>query len=108
MRTVSLHKKDIVLNKGRLKNILDKKGMSYIDLHEKVSGSHSVYGLDLSYKGFMSLLSNRSTWKLLYAYAIINVLNIGIEDVFDIIDVDIDKKAKEKEEWKKKYQDKEG
>jgi hypothetical protein len=100
-REVSLHEKDIILNKNKLKNILNKKGLSYIDFHAKVI---DAYGLDLSYKGFMSLLDNRSSWKLLYAYAITDVLNIGIKDIFDVIDVDIDKKAKEKEEWKRKYQ----
>lgn len=100
-RTVSLHEKDIILNKNKLKNILDKKGLSYIDFYAKVI---DIYGLDLSYKGFMSLLTNRSSWKLLYAYAMTDVLNIEIKDVFDVIDVDIDKKAKEKEEWKRKYQ----
>lgn len=100
-RTVSLHEKDIILNKNKLKNILDKKGLSYIDFYTKVV---DVYGLDLSYKGFMSLLTNRSSWKLLYAYAMTDILNIEIKDIFDVIDVDINKKAKEKEEWKRKYQ----
>jgi len=101
MRTVSLHKKDIILNKRKLKELIDSKGMGYIELHEKVV---DVYGLDLTYKGFMSLLSNRSTWKLLYAHAITDVLNIHIGDIFDVVDVDIEKKAKDKEKWKEKYQ----
>lgn len=100
-RTFTLHEKDIVLNKGKLKNILDSKGLSYIDFYEKVV---DVYGLDISYKGFMSLLSNRSTWKLLYAWAIVDVLGITIKDIFEIVDVDVNKLIKEKEEWKRKYQ----
>ena len=100
-RTVSLHAKDIIINRDKLKNILDKKGLSYIDFHAKVI---DAYGLDISYKGFMSLLTNRSSWKLLYAYAITDVLNIEIDDIFEVIDVDIEKLAKEKEEWKRKYQ----
>lgn len=100
-RTFTLHEKDIVLNKGKLKNILDSKGLSYIDFYEKVV---DAYGLDISYKGFMSLLSNRSTWKLLYAWAIVDVLGITVKDIFEIVDVDVNKLAKEKEEWKRKYQ----
>ena len=100
-RTFTLHEKDIVLNKGKLKNILDSKGLSYIDFYEKVV---DAYGLDISYKGFMSLLSNRSTWKLLYAWAIVDVLGITIKDIFEIVDVDVNKLVKEKEEWKRKYQ----
>ena len=103
-RTTILHKTDIVLNKNRLKGILDRKGMGYIELHEKISDPNGKFGLDITYKGFMSLLSNRSTWKLIYAHAITDVLNIGINDIFDVIKVDTEKLAKEKEEWKRKYQ----
>lgn len=100
MRTISLHKKDIILNREKLKRILDNRGMGYIELYEKVLDK---YGLDLSYKGFMSLLSNRSTWKLLYSHAITDVLNINTNDIFDVVDVDIEKKKKEKEKLYEKY-----
>lgn len=101
MRTVSLHKKDIVLNKDKLKDVIDKRGMGYTELYDKVV---NAYGLDITYKGFMSLMSNRSSWKLLYAHAITDVLNVSTNEIFDIIDVDINRKIKEKEKWKKKYQ----
>jgi|SRR5690606_10304395 len=100
-RAVTLHKTDIQLNRKKLKNMIDNKGITYIELHEKTVDK---FGLDITYKGFMSLLSNRSSWKLLYAYAIVDVLRISIDDIFDIVEVDIEKKAKEKEDWKKKYQ----
>src|SRR5690606_24052257 len=103
MRTVSLHKKDIIINKDKLKDILDGRGLTFTVFHERLS---DAYGLDLTYKGFMSLLTNRSSWKLLYAYAIVDTLNINISDIFDIIDVDIEKKIKEKEAWKNKYENK--
>lgn len=100
MRTVALHKKDILMNKVKLKSILDKRNMGYTDLHERVED----YGLDITYKGFMHLLSNRVSWKLLYAHAIIEVLKINTQDIFDIVDVDIEKKVKDKEEWREKYE----
>lgn len=100
-RTVSLHKKDIVLNRENLNKILEKRGMTFVSFYEKVSDR---YGLDLTYKGFMSLMSNRSSWKLLYAFAMTDVLNISVKDIFDVVDVDIEKKIKEKEEWKDKYE----
>lgn len=103
-RTVSLHKKDVILNKDKLKAILDSKGMSYIDFYEKVSDVYGKEWLDLTYKGFMSLMSNRSSWKLLYAVAMTDTLDVKIREIFDIIDVDIEKKAKEKKKWKEKYQ----
>lgn len=100
-RDVMLHQKDIIINREKIKKTLKSKAMGYIDLYSKVV---SQYGLDISYKGFMSLLSNRSSWKLLYAYAIADALNVKIEDIFEVINVDIEKKKKEKEEWKRKYQ----
>jgi hypothetical protein len=106
MRTTILHKTDIRLNKDKLKEILDSKGLGYIELHEKVSDPNGKFGLDITYKGFMSLLSNRSTWKLIYAHAITDILNISTSDIFDIVKVDTEKLAKEKEEWKEKYQNK--
>lgn len=101
LRTPTIHKKEMLLNKDKLKDILDKKGMEYIELYEKTVDR---YGLDLKYKGFMSLLSNRSTWKLLYAHAIADVLNVDYMEVFDIVDIDVKEVAKAKQEWKEKYQ----
>lgn len=100
MRLVLLHEKDIVLNKDRLKKILDTKGIGYSDLFDMVV---KKYGIDITYKGFMNLLDNRSSWKLLYAYAILDVLSIDIYKIFDIIDVDVEQKIKDKKEWNQKY-----
>jgi hypothetical protein len=96
-RTPTIHKKEIVLDKEKLGEILDRRGMEYTVLHEKVQDK---YGLDITYKGFMSLLSNRSTWKLLYAHAICDILLIGYTEIFDIVDVDFDKEMKKREKWK--------
>ena len=102
-RRPTIHEKEILLNKDNLKKILDSKDLEYIELHKRIVDK---YGLDLTYKGFMSLLSNRSTWKLLYAWAIIDVLIINMTDIFDIVDIDVAKKTKEKKLWKEKYQNK--
>jgi len=98
----TIHKRDILLNKKNLKDILDSKGMEFKELHGIIA---DVYGLDLTYKGFMSLVSNQSTWKLIYAWAIVDVLSLSISDIFDVVDIDVEKKALEKEKWKQKYQD---
>ena len=97
----TLHESDTLLNKENLNEIIELKGLKYNDLHEKIVKD---YGLDLSYKGFMSLLDNRSTWKLVYAWAIVSTLNIKYEDIFDLVTIDVGKMAGEKEEWKRKYQ----
>lgn len=97
----TIHKTDILLNKDKLKEILDEKGMEYMELYIK---TRDKFGLSLSYKGFMSLLQNRSTWKLVYAWGIADVLHIAIGDVFEMIKIDFDKAVQEKIEWKEKYQ----
>jgi hypothetical protein len=101
MGVSTIHGKEAILNKDKLKNILDRRGLEFADLHYDIS---EAYGLDLSYKGFMSLVQNRSAWKLLYAWAIADYLDIEIKDIFEIVDIDVKKKKKEKEEWKEKYQ----
>lgn len=96
-----MHSTEIVVNKIKLKEILDGRGLDYTELYRKIVDK---FGLDITYKGFMSLLANTSTWKLLYAWAITDVLLIKTEDIFEVIKVDIEKKAKDKILWKEKYQ----
>jgi hypothetical protein len=86
-----------------LKNVIDSKGMDYMELYLK---AQAEYGLDITYKGFMSLLSNRSTWKLIYAWAIADVLKVRIDYVFEVIHIDVEKAKKAKMEWKDKYEKK--
>ncbi|WP_276210497.1 hypothetical protein [Heyndrickxia coagulans] len=104
-RQYTIHETDVILDKDRLKSILRSKKMEYIELYRRVKVK---YGLDIHYKGFMALLDNRSSWKLLYAWAIVDVLDINPEDIFRIIRVDVEEKIKEKEEWNKKYGNKKG
>lgn len=87
----------MVLNKDKLKDILDRRGMEYIEFHDKLVNK---YGLDITYKGFMSLLSNRSTWKLLYAHAIAELLQINYTDIFEMVDIDFEKEMQKREKWK--------
>ena len=96
-----VHKKDVAIKRELLKDLLKLKKMKHKTLYEKIVNS---YGLDLSYKGFMALISNRSSWKLLYAWAICDVLGVELERLFEIVDVDIEQKIKEKQEWKEKYE----
>lgn len=96
----TIHETDIILNKDALANILLKKDLEYAELHEAIV---DAYGLKLSYKGFMSLVSNQATWKLLYAWAVCEVLKVSIADIFTPIKVDIDKKVEEKEIWNERY-----
>lgn len=98
-----IHKKDISLNRHKLKNILNTKKMNITELYNR---AQKDYGLSLSYKSFTHQLANKTTWKLLYAWVIAKILDSKIEDIFEIIEVDIEEKKKEKEEWKEKYEKK--
>lgn len=96
----TIHKTDVILNKEALKDVLDRQGMEYIQLFDKAK---EKYGLDMKYKGFMTLVSNRSAWKLIYAWAIADVLRVDIKDIFDKVEVDVEAKKREKEEWNRQY-----
>lgn len=96
----TIHKTDVLLNKSKLTDILNKKDIDYKELWEKVVHN---YGLDISYKGFMSLITNRVTWKLHYAWAIVDTIDIGFTDIFEVVKVDVEKKKKEKEIWKRNF-----
>lgn len=100
-RTPTIHGKEMVLNEKKLAEILERRGMEYKELWERVI---ERYKLDLTYKGFMSLLRNRATWKLLYSHAITDVLLINYMDIFEVIDVDIEAEKEKREKWKEKYQ----
>ncbi|GIN67037.1 hypothetical protein FKN04_12830 [Bacillus glycinifermentans] len=100
----TIHRTEIYINKEKLRMLIESKGIGeFMDLHEKIKDR---YGLDISYKGFMSLLSNQSTWKLTYAWAIVHVLDVDWKDIFMEVQIDVEKKKKEKEKWKKNYQNK--
>ena len=103
-RTPTIHGKEMVLNENKLAEILERRGMEYKELWERVIDK---YKLDLTYKGFMSLLRNRATWKLLYSHAITDILLISYMDIFEVIDVDIVAEKEKREKWKEKYQNKE-
>lgn len=97
----TIHQTDVIIDRQLLTNILESRDMEFKDLHGKIV---EEYGLDLSYKGFMSLIGNRSSWKLIYAWAMSDILNTDIKTLFTKQNIDVGEKIKEKEEWKKKYQ----
>jgi hypothetical protein len=96
-RTPTIHKYEMIINQDKLGEILDRRGMEYIEFHDKMA---KKYGLDLTYKGFMSLLKNRSTWKLLYAHAICEMLHINYMEIFEMVEVDFEKEMAKREKWK--------
>lgn len=94
-----IHRKKEQLNKEKLDAILSTKKMNYTELYNRTIEKH---GLDLSLKGFMNLLSNRVSWKYLYAWAIADVLEVDTEDIIDIVEINAEEKAREKKCVKKR------
>lgn len=99
-RTPTIHEKEMVLNENALKELLNIRGMAYNELWDKCINK---YGLDITYKGFMSLLKNRSTWKLLYAHAIADILLVQYTDIFEVVDIDVNKEKIKRKKWKERY-----
>lgn len=98
----TIHRTDVVIDKRKIEAILKSKDMDFKELWEILTDEKG-YGLDITYKGFMSLIANRVTWKTLYSHAIVDVLNLKNSDIFTVVKVDIDEKIKEKEKWKEKF-----
>lgn len=96
----TIHGQDVHLDKVRLKEILDSKGLEYQQLFYKMK---EEYDLDMSYKGFMSLTTNKSAWKLVYAWALAESLDVDIRDIFSKVKVDKEAKKQEKAVWNKAY-----
>lgn len=100
-RTPTIHKTEIMVNREKLKAILGHRGLEYVDLYDMIV---ERFGLDLTYKGFMSVLAGDATWKLLYAYAVTDVLNVNIMDIFELVEVDVEKVKAKKASIRKRNQ----
>ncbi|MGV4321165.1 hypothetical protein [Bacillus mojavensis] len=96
-----VHQTEAILNKNKLKSILDKKGLGYKEFHEELVDK---YGIGLKYVSFMHILDNRATWKLTYAFIIIDFLKIELSEIFELVTVDVEKAVQEKEKRKEKYE----
>lgn len=95
-----IHGKEVILNKKILDAIIAEKSTNYKAFHTELV---EQYGLDLQYKSFMSLIHNRYSWKLMYAWIIAEHLEISMEDIFQLVAVDKEKRQQEIDEWYEKY-----
>jgi hypothetical protein len=85
------HKMDICIKREKVDRFLTENDWR---LTEFLSRIQIKYGIDLQYKGFSSLLDNKCTWKLLYAYVISDFMGLSIYELFEVKDA----KIKEKED----------
>lgn len=98
-RKINMNKKEVILNKSALDSHLGE--YKYKDLWQEMT---EVYGVDITYNGFGSMIRGLNTWKLTYAWILAEILHVQIRDIFSLIDVDVEKKLEEKKEWQEKYQ----
>lgn len=80
-RLYRYEKKEMILDKEKLNQLLHENKLNNLQLLQTL---HDKHGIELSYKGFNSLINNHNSWKLVYAYALCDVLNIKIEELFKI------------------------
>lgn len=95
-----LHRQDVFIKKEKLDSLMFGKFKTYKDVLEQIKNK---YGIVMSYKGFFTLLSNKSSWKLLYAMALCEVLETDINTLFEIREVNLDDKLRKSIEMKNKY-----
>lgn len=98
-RKINENEKEVVLDRVKFDSYLGKNSYKSI-WHEM----QSVYGLDLSYNAIGSMIRGQNTWKLTYAWVVAKILGTTIDDLFILVDIDVDKKLQEKKEWQDKYQ----
>ena len=98
-RKINKNEKEVVLDRNKFDGMTE--GFSYKDLWHEMT---TVYGIDISYNGFGSMIRGLNTWKLTYAWVLADILKVRIEDLFVLVDVDVEKKIEETLEWQRKYQ----
>lgn len=79
------HKVNTVINEDKLKFLLQQRGWTYKELVERL---RNRYGVEIKYKGLVPLFSNKANWKLLYAYILCDLLEVNINDLFDLVESD--------------------
>jgi hypothetical protein len=81
------HGKEMILNEAKVKNALQNKKWTFKELYERINVK---YELDLKYRGFMNTIKNKNQWKLIYAYAIADLLEVPVEELFEVKEVESD------------------
>ncbi|RFU63679.1 hypothetical protein D0469_19325 [Peribacillus saganii] len=67
------------INKKKFTSLIDEKQWTAKEFHDRWK---SKYGFSMKYNNFMELLNNKVNWKLVYAFAIAEMLEININELF--------------------------
>jgi hypothetical protein len=71
---------DAKLNRQRFQNLIGKEEWTAKEFHERWT---TKYGFTIKYNNFMELLNNNVSWKLVYGFAIADMLSVDINDLFE-------------------------
>lgn len=89
------NKMEMFIKRDKVDSFRHKKRWTNVDLLERLQ---KCYGIDLKYKGFASLLDNCGSWKLLYAYALSDLMELSIYELFEMKETKQKKLSEEEEE----------
>lgn len=68
------------INRQLFQSIIGQKKWTARDFHQRWI---ATYGLKMGYSNFMELMNNNISWKLEYAFAISEMLEVEIYDLFE-------------------------
>lgn len=69
------------INRDVFKSLAKLNGITQLEIVEILSVR---YRIDISYKGFNSLMTNKASWKLMYAMALSEILDTPITELFKL------------------------
>lgn len=98
-RKINKNEKEVIINREAFENLMGN--YTYKDIWHEMT---TVYGMDITYNALGSMIRGLNTWKLTYAWVLAEILHVKIEDIFILVNVDVEKKVKERKSWQKKYQ----
>jgi hypothetical protein len=70
---------DAKLNRQKFQSLIGQKNWTAKEFHTRWKKN---YGFAMRYNNFMELVNNNLNWKLLYAFAIADMLEVSIDELF--------------------------
>lgn len=76
---------DATLNREKFQSLIGAKEWTAKEFHKRWIDR---YSFSIKYNNFMELINNNVSWKLVYAFAISEMLETNIADLFDFTTVE--------------------
>lgn len=80
---------DAKINRPKFQSLIGKNKWTAKEFHERWI---NTYGFTIKYTNFMELINNNVSWKLAYAFAISEMLESEVTDLFEFKKTDNQKK----------------